>query len=509
MRTDPLLRLEGIGKRFGGVRAVKAVDMTIEAGTIHGLVGENGAGKSTLGNIIGGALRPDEGTLRLDGAPVRYRGPRAALDDGIVLMAQELELVPDLTVEQNVLLGFESRKIGVIDRGEMTRRFSRLSEITDFDLRADQHVGSLPPADQQKVEIMRAVARDARLIVMDEPTSSLTRDQVEKLHEVARRLRINGTTIIYVSHFLEEIIELCDQVTVMRNGEHIQTTPVEGQDPDSLVTAMLGQATKMTVTEREPVPQNAPIALSTEKLTKAGQFSDVSLSVREGEILGVAGLVGSGRSELARALFGDIRTDDGVIRICGQEKRFRSAGEAVRAGVALVPPSRKEQGLVMGLPVGTNVTLPHGDTVSTLGVLDRSKENLRVLELLKKLETTPADTRLKVELLSGGNQQKVLFAKWLFREPRVIILDEPTRGVDVGARRTIYDLIISLSRSGMAVILISSELEELMTLSHRIAVMRVGRLVTTFDACDFSEERIMQAAFSARESSQQPKEEQE
>lgn len=498
---QPHVELAHIGKRFQGARALHDVSLTIELGSIHALVGENGAGKSTLGKIIAGVIQPDEGSMKLMGRPVTYRSPREALADGVTAIQQEIALVPQRTVLDNVFLGMEEGWRGLVDRRAMLRRFEELNESSGFALDPDAMVSTLSIAEQQKVEIMRALARNAQLIVMDEPTARLSAAEARKLMDIIRDLRARGVTIVYVSHFLQEVLSIADTVTVLRNGEHVQTTPASDQTPDSLVTAMLGRPASTAFPEKVLPPADAPCVLSVRGLTRAGVFEDISFDLHAGEILGLTGLVGSGRSEVARAIFGADRYDAGTIELEGRPLRIRSTSDAVSAGLAMVPESRKDQGLHMRLPIRHNVTLPHLPKVSRAGVLDLVRERTAVQGLLERLDVKPARPGSLVSRLSGGNQQKVLFAKWLFEEPRVLLLDEPTRGVDVGAKRAIYELVASLAAKGMAVLLISSEIEEVLGLAHRVLVMRRGRIAAEFDSGQMAEEPILRAAFGSAEAS--------
>ena len=489
------VELRGIGKRFGGAQALIDVSLTIERGTIHGLVGENGAGKSTLGKVIAGVHRPDAGELLVNGTSVRYRAPREALDDGITMIAQELSLVPHLTVFQNVFLGAERSRAGLVSDRTLRRRFEVLNSHTGFDLRADSRAGALGIADQQKVELLRALARDAKLIVMDEPTAALTTDEAEKLFEIVARLREEGTTVVYVSHFLDEVLRLVDRVTVLKDGRLVRTSPAAEETSGRLVEAMIGRRLESALPVKTAPSHDAPVVLSVRKLTRRGAIEDISFDVREGEIVGLAGLIGSGRSEVARAVFGADRPDTGTLTLDGRRLRARSPRQAVRAGIALLPESRKDQGLLMRRPIAENVTLPHLQKVSRAGVVSRRRERQLVTDVTRRVDVRGGRPSSRVTSLSGGNQQKVLFAKWLLNRPRLLIADEPTRGVDVGAKLGIHTLISGLAADGMAVLLISSEIEEILALSHRVLVMRGGRIVGEFEGDAVREDAIMFAAF--------------
>jgi simple sugar transport system ATP-binding protein/ribose transport system ATP-binding protein len=478
----PPVRLLQIGKHYSSTKALEGVTLDIEAGTVHALVGANGAGKSTLGKIIGGLVRPDYGELQIEGRSVKYATPSDARDDGIAMIAQELALVPFLTVMENVFLGVEPRQRGFVLRRDMRRRYAQLVERWGFDLKRDALVGSLRTADQQKVEILRAVACNARTIVMDEPTSSLTVVEIEKLHEMIRALRTSGTTIVYVSHFLDEVLELADTVTVLRSGRLVRTAPAADETQNSLVSAMFGAEVEAEHFDK-PTKNTHPVVLEVDGLSRKGVLSDISLAIREGEIVGLAGLVGSGRSELARAISGADPIDSGTIRVAGKERRIREPVDAIAAGIAFVPESRKIDGLFMELSLAANTTFAHTRTVSSrLGFLRSRLERSKTRTLLQSLSVQPAAPSAQVASLSGGNQQKVLFARWLFKKPLILILDEPTRGVDVGARAAIHKLINDLAAEGAAILMISSELEEVLGLAHRVLVMRRGTITREFPA---------------------------
>jgi ABC-type sugar transport system ATPase subunit len=495
------VELRGIGKRFGGVRALSEIDLAIERGSIHGLVGENGAGKSTLGKIIAGVHRPDEGELWVDGRRANYLSPRGALADGLTLIAQEPTLVPRRSVLENVFLGIERGRVGVVNGRSLRARWRSLVEEVGFDLPPDAEAGTLRVADQQKAEVMRAVARNAELIVMDEPTAALTTDESERLFEAVRRLRERGTTIVYVSHFLAEVLDLVETVTILRDGRLVRTSPAANETPESLVSAMLGRSMDVTFPEKLFPPAESPVVLSVRGLTREPVLEDVSFDVRAGEIVGLAGLIGSGRSEVARAIFGADRLDAGEIRVDDKPVRIRKPRDGVKAGIVMIPEDRKAQGLLMLRPVVDNVTLPHLPAVSRAGVIEERRERRETTELVQRVDLRAKGLSSKVSTLSGGNQQKVLFAKWLFRPPRVFVADEPTRGVDVGAKRAIYELIRSLAEAGMAVLLISSEHEEVLGLAHRVLVMRGGRIVEELDHVSMNEEAIMKAAFATHAAS--------
>jgi simple sugar transport system ATP-binding protein/ribose transport system ATP-binding protein len=486
-----------VTKRFGGVRALDSVTVSIERGTIHALVGENGAGKSTLGRIIAGVYPPDAGEMRVNGQAVSYRAPHDALKQGITTIAQELALLPQRRVIDNVFLGSEHERYGFLRERSMRASYRGLCERAGFDLPADARVRSLRLADQQKVEILRALARNAKLIVVDEPTASLTADESERLLAVLRGLRAQGTSIVYVSHFLAEVLSVADRVTVLRDGKLVRTSAAETETAESLVSAMLGRSLEMTFPEKDYPSADTPVVLSVRGLSRPPAIEQIEFDVRAGEIVALAGLIGSGRSEVARAIFGADRASEGQVFLNGEALKITSPRQAIRAGIAMLPESRKDQGLLMRSSVVRNVSLSHLDAVSHGGWVVRRQEQARVQDLATRVDVRASRLGAHVSSLSGGNQQKVLFAKWLFRRPSVLIADEPTRGVDVGAKRAIYELLRSLAREGMAVLFISSELEEVVGMAHRIIVLRAGTIAGEFDGHTATEDEVLRAAFAA------------
>ncbi|HEX3804010.1 MAG TPA: sugar ABC transporter ATP-binding protein [Solirubrobacteraceae bacterium] len=488
------VRLVSIGKRYSGTNALDDVSVEVAGGTVHALVGANGAGKSTLGKIVGGVIRPDDGQLLIDDRPVRYASPREARIDGIATIAQELSPVPEMSVIENVFLGIEPRRSGLVRRRQMRTQYEELIAQWGFKLDGHTKVGALRTADKQKVEILRAVACEARVIVMDEPTSSLTSVEIETLHQMIRALRASGRTIVYVSHFLDEVLDLADTVTVLRSGRLVRTGPASKETEASLVAGMFGVAADAEHFEK-PQGSTAPMLLEVSGLHRKGVLRDISLQIRAGEIVGLAGLVGSGRSELARAIAGADPIDGGTIAVDGTARRIRSPADAMVAGMAFLPESRKDDGLFMELSLASNTTFADLRAVtSRLGVLRRALERVKTRSLLNSLSVEPPNPSTRVANLSGGNQQKVLFARWLFRNPRVLILDEPTRGVDVAARAAIHRLINDLAAEGTAVLLISSEIDEVLGLAHRVLVMRLGSITREFGA-DPPLDAVMEAAF--------------
>ncbi|MCD7061430.1 sugar ABC transporter ATP-binding protein [Pelagibacterium xiamenense] len=476
--TEPeiAVRVRGVAKSFGGTRILNDITIDFIKGAVHALVGENGAGKSSVGKIIGGYYSADEGTVEIDGEAVTRFSPRDALQRGIAMIHQELQLVPELTVLQNVFLGQETNRGGVLVGGDLGR-FRTLEETCEFGLDPHAKVASLRIAERQKVEIMRAVARDASVIIMDEPTSSLTEDEADRLHALIARLKSRGTTVIYVSHFLDHILANCDRVTIMRDGAVIRTAPVEGETKQSLVDSMLGQASEIIWPDLPAPPAHdvTPIAQMHDVATTAG-LRDINVSIRPGEIVGLIGLVGSGRTEVGRALFGADRILRGNYTIDGVPRNNLAIHEAVKSGIALVPEDRRKEGLVLTQTTRPNVSLASLDRISRLGVLNARTERDRVSAMIRHFGIVPARVDGEVAFYSGGNQQKVLLSKWAVDKPRLLILDEPSRGVDIGARQRIHEFIVEMAAAGVGILLISSEIEEVINLSHRGYLMSEGRI---------------------------------
>ncbi|MBX3098671.1 MAG: sugar ABC transporter ATP-binding protein [Salinibacterium sp.] len=488
-----LVELRGVGKTFGGTSVLDDINLVFQPGAVHALVGENGAGKSTLSKIISGVYSADSGTLVVNGEEVDFGSPREALDRGIATIAQDLALVPALTVAENVFLGREPRTGGFLDRRTLRRQFVDLAEGTGFELNPDAKVGSLRTADQQKVEILRALARGASFIIMDEPTAALSGHDMELLHGVVRRLAASGHTVLLISHYLSEVLELSDNITILRDGHHIRTGPAAAETEATLIEGMLGRTLGSVFPENSPAAADAADVLVVTDLMAPG-VNGVSLTVRAGEIVGLAGLVGAGRSEIAHAIYGAVRRAGGTVEVDGVDSSS-SIPAALHNGIFLIPESRKEQGLVLSRPIRQNVTLSNLLQVATGGWVRPTREKLAARDMLERV-TVAGDDRRNVSALSGGNQQKVLFARALQRSRSVLIADEPTRGVDVGSRRAIYDLIVDQAAAGIGVLVISSDVEEILGLAHRILVIRNGRIVAEFAGEDMTEENVLTAAFA-------------
>ena len=494
-----LVELRGISKRFGGVNALSGIDLSIEEGSIHALVGENGAGKSTLGRIVAGVHRPDEGELRVAGERVDYRSPRSALRLGVTLITQEGALVPHRSVLENVFLGIESGSAGIVNTRETRKRYYELLERVQLDLPPRATIRSLSLSDQKKVELLRAVARNARVLVMDEPTAASTPEEAEQVFNIVRGLHRLGTTVVYVSHFLKEVLQLAGTVTVLRDGRIVRTAPAAEETPERLVAAMLGRTIDLAFPEKSEPAADAPVVLSVRDVSRPPAVNGVSFDVREGEILGLAGLIGSGRSELARAIVGADRRDTGDLELRERRLRVRSPRDAISAGVVLLPEDRKAQGLLTKRSVADNIALPHFSAFSRAGLISERRTRNATSSLMGRVDVRAAGPLARISTLSGGNQQKTLFARWMYRRPQVFIADEPTRGVDVGAKRAIYELIHALAAEGAAVILISSEHEEVLGLAHRVLVMREGRIAAELAGADMTEDALLRAAFGQLE----------
>ena len=480
-------------KSFGATRAVRGVTLEIPRGSIFGLVGENGAGKSTLAKLMAGIESPDSGVLTISGREQSLRDPHEGIKAGVSMMAQEIMLVPDATVEQNVLLGSMPRRGPFPNRKEMRRRYAELVELTEFDLDPKAKVGGLRVADQQKVEIMRALSQDADMIIMDEPSAALTTDEVERLHHSIREIARRGSTVLLISHFLEEVLALTDHVAIMRDGELVRVGPTSGETVDTLVASMVGRA--LDTDYHEPKPQaDGPVRLSVSHLTRTGILDDVSFDIRQGEILGLAGLIGSGRSEIARCIFGADSFDSGEILIDGEPVRPSSPHDAIGQGMFMVPESRKEQGLVLGSSISDNLLLATHRQRSVGGWVSKRTQWAVAAKLAESVDLRFNSVNQAVGSLSGGNQQKVLFGRAAEVDPRVLIVDEPTRGVDIAAKRAIHETLEEMAASGMAVLFISSELEEVLGVCSRVLVIHRGRVQAEFKA-PYDEEKVISAFF--------------
>jgi len=471
----PAVRFENIVKRFPGAVALNGVSLEVAAGSVHALCGENGAGKSTLGRVLAGIHRPDEGTVFLHGEPVELDNPRDALLAGVGMVHQEGAACERLTVAENLCLGALPARAGFVQWGEMARRARAILAEVGADLDVTRALGELSVAQQQLVQIAAAVGSGARVIVFDEPTSSLGHAEVERLFDLIGRLKVRGVTCIYVSHRMPEVFKLCDRVSVLRDGAHVATRDIAGLTDAELTELMIGRK----VSEYFPAHAAAapgPELLRVEALTRPGAFEDISFALRAGEVLGLAGLVGAGRSELARALFGIEPAASGTTTVKGRVVTIRTPRDAIALGIGLVPEDRKRQALVALESATHNVSLPILKRLASLSWLRRREEQAVAQDYCGRLQVRAGDLGAPVAGLSGGNQQKVVLARWLAARSSILILDEPTRGVDVGAKAEIHMLIAQLAEQGHGVLLISSELPEILRLASRILVLRGGRL---------------------------------
>ena len=490
----PLLQMRGIVKQFPGVRALDGVDLEVRAGEVHCLLGQNGAGKSTLIKILSGAHAPDEGEVLLDGAPVRLAPPTAAMGLGIATIYQELDLVDGLSVAENIFLGHEPASLGFSRRGEADRAAGvLLGRLGHGEIRPRTEVGRLSPAHKQIVSMARALSHSARLIIMDEPSAALAHDEVANLFRVIRDLTAEGVAVIYISHRLEEIREIGDRVTVLKDGRTVAVGLAAKDTPTSQIVSLMTGRNVEYVFPPRPVRgahEGRPEVLRVEGLSLPGHFEGVSFAVRAGEIVGLAGLVGSGRSEIVEAVYG-ARKAGGRVVLDGRVVRPGSTTRAVRMGMGLAPEERKAQALLLDHSVAHNITLASLGRYARLGWVDRRREMAEATRLSQALDIRPADPRRAVRTLSGGNQQKAVLGRWLAEDRKLLLLDEPTRGVDVGARAELYALVRRLADDGIGVLLVSSEVPEVLGLADRVLVVREGRIVHEAAAEDLDEHRVL------------------
>ena len=490
----PRLQLEHISKSFPGVQAVQDVSLSVMPGEVLALAGENGAGKSTLMNVLNGVIQADSGTIRLDGQTVTIASPRHALDLGITMIHQELALIPQLTVGQNIFLGREPRRgaRGLIDWKKLYANAQFEIDRLGLPLSARSKISDLSIAQQQLVEIAKALSYRARLIALDEPTSALTEHEAETLFNLVRSLRAQGVSLIYISHRLEEIFALSDRAAVMRDGRLVGVAPTAELDSEKIVQWMVGRELKEFYPKANAA--QGEVILKAVGLKRGQDLAGVDLELRRGEIVGLAGLVGAGRTFVARALFGADRLEAGQIFIDGQPVHIRSPRDAVRLGIGLVPEDRKTQGVFLGQSVRSNVGVGLFGKFSRWGWLIYRRLEQAVKEMIQRLGVRTPSSAQRVRNLSGGNQQKVVIARWLALNPKVLILDEPTRGIDVAAKADVHALMNDLAAQGMAILMVSSELPEVLGVSDRVLVMRAGRIVGEFTRAEATQDKIMRAA---------------
>jgi len=494
-QSAPALEMRGITKSFAGNRVLAGVSLRAAAGEVHALVGENGAGKSTLMKVLAGVHQPDAGEILVEGRPVRFSRPADALAHGVAMIYQELSLAPHLTVAENIFLGREPlkfRPLGVVDKREMNARARRL--LSDYGFRLDPRaaVGRLSAADRQLVEITRATAEARRLIVMDEPTSSLTAHEARELFRLIRDLRARGLAVIYISHRLEELEAIADRLTILRDGREVYTGAWGGLSHGEVIRHMAGRELKEIFPPRSAA--KGRVLLRVEKLTRAGKFEGVSFEARAGEVVGLAGLAGAGRTELVEAIFGAQPADEGEIYLDGARLGANSPDRSVALGLGLLTEDRKRTGLCLNQTLASNLTLANVRALVRGWRLSRTREREAAREYVERLHVRPPDPSKVVGRLSGGNQQKVILGRWLFAGSRVFLLDEPTRGVDVAARAEIYRAVNRLAEGGAAVVMVSSDLPELLGMADRILVMRRGRLAAELDAKRTTQEEVLRHA---------------
>ncbi len=490
--TEALLKLSNIAKSFAGVHALRGVQFELCPGEVHALLGENGAGKSTLVKVITGVHQPDSGEMYVGGQLCHLSDPRDAFRYGIAAIYQELSLFPDLDIAENIFAGRQPSTSGWVQWRQMYEEAARLLDSLGVQMDVHTKARNLSVAQQQMVEIARALSLNARILIMDEPTSALTLNEVDDLFRIVRKLRDDGTAILFISHRLDELFELADRVTVLRDGQYVDTRSMEGVTREDLIHMMVGRNVdnlfpKLTVTAGD-------VALRVEHLTRKGKFENVSFDLRKGEILGMAGLVGAGRTEVGEAIFGVDPATSGRIEINGQAVKVKTTRQAMDLGLAYVPEDRQHHGLVLPMDIAENITLPNLPKFANHGWLDQKEARQYAYQSASQMEVKATTVWQKVKELSGGNQQKVVLAKWLGSNPRILILDEPTRGIDVGTKAAVHALMSDLAAQGLAILMISSELPEILGMSDRILVMREGRVTGMFNRAEATQEKIMMAA---------------
>ncbi len=488
---SPLLEMRGITKRFPGVTALDGVDFELEEGEVHVLLGENGAGKSTLVKMLSGAYRPDEGEILLDGEPVQISSAADAQSLGVSTIYQEFNLVPELTVAENIFLGRQPRRFGLVEHRRMRDEARGLLERIKVRVEAGAIVSSLGVARRQMVEIAKALSLNARILIMDEPTAALSGEEVERLFEIVRGLKEDGVGIIFISHHLDEVTEIGDRVTVLRDGKLVDRVPA-ATDHAEFVRMMVGRSIEDQYPRSRP--ELGEVLLEAKNLAREGVLDDVSLSVRAGEVVGIAGIVGAGRTELARAIFGVDPVDSGEVWVEGRRVERAAPREAKRRGIGFITEDRQGQGIVPPLSVAENLGLASLEENTRLGLVDRRGQRRRAVKMIEDLGVRTPGPEQEIRYLSGGNQQKVVIGKWLLADSRVLIMDEPTRGVDVGAKVEIYELMNELTENGAGILMISSDLPEVLGMADRVLVMGGGRITGELSAEEATQERVMALA---------------
>ncbi|ABS47318.1 MULTISPECIES: sugar ABC transporter ATP-binding protein [Yersinia pseudotuberculosis complex] len=498
MNKVPLLEMRNITKSFGKFQALKGVDLTVFSGEIHALMGENGAGKSTLMKILAGAYTTTSGEILIEGRPWSIKGPKDALNAGISLIYQEMQLAPNLTVAENIFLGSELSRGGLVQRKEMVMQTQAVIDRLGAQFKASDLVMGLTIAEQQQVEIARALHRNSRILVMDEPTAALSTRETHRLFELILRLRDEGMAIIYISHRMAEVYELSDRVSVLRDGQYVGSLMRANLNANELVRMMVGRPLSDLFNKERDIPLGH-LRLNVHHLTDGAKVQAVSLQVRSGEIVGLAGLVGAGRSELAQLIFGVRKATGGTIEIDGVPLVIHSPREAIRHGIGFLTENRKEQGLFLELAAQDNITMATLERDACYGLLDRKKARAISDDAINRLNIRVPHAQVRAGGLSGGNQQKLLISRWVAISPRILILDEPTRGVDVGAKSEIYRIMSQMAREGVAILMISSELPEVVGMSDRVYVMHEGRIAGELHHDDITQENIMTLATGVTE----------
>jgi rhamnose transport system ATP-binding protein len=499
----PVVELREITKRFGPVEVLSRVNLALQAGHVHGLAGENGAGKSTLVKILGGIHQPDSGRILLDGTEIAILGPADAQRQKIAVVHQHPALFPDLSVAENIFVGRQPRRFGYVDWAAMTRHAEELLASLRMEIDVHVPVKMLTIAERQSVEIVKALSIDARVLVMDEPTSAISGRELERLFEIVGQLQKQGVAILFISHFIDEILGLSNEVTILRSGKHVITCAAAALTPEKTVRHMIG--TEPGAFFPKEAAEIGPPVLGVRGLCGAGFVEDVSFELRAGEILGFFGLIGAGRSEVAEMLFGITRPEAGEIWMEGRRVRLDSPRDAMRFGISFLPEDRHQQGLVLQFPIRANVTMPILPRLSNrLGLVDRARESKVARDFAERMRVVATGVEQLTSTLSGGNQQKVLLAKWLIPSPRILILDQPTRGIDVGAKAEIHRIVSHLAAQGLAIILIGDDAEEVMAMADRILVFRAGRIAGQFQRASFDRESMLLAAAHATRDSGSP-----
>jgi len=493
--TNLLLEMSNIEKSFQGVKALKGVSLQVRRGTVHALMGENGAGKSTLMKILSGIYQPDAGKIKLNGTEIQIKDPKDAIDKGISMIHQELTPLMEMTIGENIFLGREPvfPFTRFVNYKKMYQDTERLLQSLNLNLNPRKKMKELSVAEMQMVEIIKAISYDSQIIIMDEPTSAITDREADKLFEVIFRLKAEQKGIIYISHKMDEIFRVSDDITVYRDGTHIGSAPARELDKDKLITMMVGKELSEVFPQKKE-PEQSEVVLSVRGLKQKGRLHDISFDLKKGEVLGISGLMGSGRSETVEAIFGMSAIDEGEIFVEGKKVKIGSPIDAIKLGMAFVTEDRKQQGLFLNRSVKENISISSLDQRCKLGFIEKSKETSDVSAIIQSLKIKVHSENQVVETLSGGNQQKTVLGKWLLTQPKILIVDEPTRGIDIGAKSEIYKLMNELSKQGISIIMISSEMPEILGMSDRILVFREGKIAGELSRAEATQEKILALA---------------